>query len=374
MSFEKKKKILIFTQCDMLNYGNRLQNIGLAFYLTHNFEVDVFNCFPSDVVRIRSKLLYPAKKVLFQLKLFFKKPIGKWLNKYLLFKKATKLFPIERSLLFLGDSLKKISHKYDCFLLGSDQVVNSCFGLPDKIVSFDGVGSVQKVSYAISAGNDVLSENKYPLFLKSFPRFDGKSVREYMIEKQFNDLSVKRHIDPSFLLTKEQWLSLSNKYVSKKIKNFKDKKFVLVYWLGSETLNDRKKINDFASARNLEVIYLRTNSFDNYKTIVDASPFDFIYLISKSQFVISKSFHGCALSIIFNKPFFGIDKYAPQNTIDERYLTLINTFNIPKNCFSGISEQTPVFSWDSINDCVNKERQRAHGYFRNFFRKRDDSD
>lgn len=367
MNTDIKKKVLIFTQCDMLNYGNRLQNIGLDFYLSNNFKVDVYNCFPSDIIKAKSKLLYPIKKMLFQMKLFFKRPLGKWLHKYVLFKKATKIFFIERSLLFPWNTLKKISLKYDCFLLGSDQVINSEFGLPDKIVSFNEITNIQRISYAISSGNENLNLKKYPLFLEAFPSFDGRSVRENLISQQFNGVSIASHIDPSFLLTKEQWLNLSNKYTSKKIKSFKDKKYVLVYWLGNETLSDRKLINNFAEKKNLEIIYLRTNSFDTYKTIIDASPFDFIYLISNSQFVISKSFHGCALSILFNKPFFGVDKYASQNMIDERYLALINTFNIPKQCFSGITITTPLFSWDDVNDRIDQERKKTYKYFCNFF-------
>mgnify|MGYP000997468554 CR=1 FL=1 len=369
-----KKNVLIFTQCDMLNYGNRLQNIGLSFYLSNNFEVNISNCFPSDIVRRRSKLFYPFKKILFQFKLFFTKPFGKWLNKYLLFKKNTKMFRVERALLLPGNSLKRLSSRYDCFLLGSDQVVNSDFGLPDKIVSFYEAKNILKITYAISSGNDSLNDKNYPLFIKLFPYFDGRSVREMSIIQKHNDISVEKHIDPSFLLTKEEWVSLSEKNATKKIKKYKDKKYVLVYWLGDETLLDRELIKDFAESKNLEIIYLRTNSFQNYKTIIDASPFDFVYLISHSQFVISKSFHGCALSIIFNKPFFGIDKYSDQRITDERYLSLIQTLKIPELCFSGISRETPDFSWNEINECINQERRKAQEYFCNFFRKKEKND
>ena len=370
MNNSDNRKILIFTQCDMMNYGNRLQNIGLSYYLTNNFVIEIFNCFPSDIVKNKSKLFYPFKKTIFQFRLFLKKPLGKWLKKYVLFKKTTRLFGIDRSLLLFGDSLKKLNTKYHYFLLGSDQVVNSDFGLPDQIVSFYKVDKVKRISYAISSGNEIICESKYPLFLKEFPHFDGLSFREELSAQQFPDAFVQKHIDPSFLLTKTEWLELSSKFVSKKIKNFKNKNYVFVYWLGNETASDRMLIEKFAKSKKLDVVYLRTNSFDTYKTIVDASPFDFVYLISNAQFVISKSFHGCAMSIILNKLFFGIDKFNSDHITDFRYLELINTLNVPAECFSGITETIPTFNWNRINQCIDNERERTYDYFCKFFKKR----
>lgn len=368
------KRICLLTQNDMSNYGNRFQNIALSLFLSNNFKVKVKTCWPCFGASLKNRLFYSFRQAQYVLEDIFRTPFLKWIKRRNGFAKFNKLIKKNRFLLSPIKPFSFLNKSSDFFILGSDQVWNSKFGLPNNIANLAFTQPWKRITYAVSCGSNTnyLLENKNTL--EFLPFFNNISVRE---SEMYNYLSNERthglskNIDPTFLLDKNEWNNLYHEKVSKCLKKRIKKEYLLVYWLGNQTDNEKKVIDEMAASNCLDVIYLRTNTRDKYKTIIDASPFDFLYLLDNAKFVISKSFHGAAMSIIFNKEFLAVTNLDKNgNFVDSRFATLFEMFGISKTNHI-LHENNILFcndiDWNYVNNIILKEKEKALLLFQTFF-------
>lgn len=205
--------------------------------------------------------------------------------------------------------LASCGKKCDAVLIGSDQKwtpgfsfgnVNSLRFVPDYI---------RKISYATSLGVSEYPKYCWPSARKAWNRIDFLSVREQQgadIIKQVcgPDISVRVVVDPTYLLTKEQWEELIP--TEKK----SEEKYVFCYFLGND---DSSKLiaRKFADEKKLKLVsVLSKESYSPLdQTYADFlvtgnSPEDFINWIRGAEFILTDSFHGTAFSVINEKQFF----------------------------------------------------------------------
>lgn len=214
---------------------------------------------------------------------------------------------------------------YDLYIMGSDQIWNCKLtkGFDSVYLgNFKTKPTAKKITYAASMSHYGLSISQKEEFSNLLSNFNAISVRE----KELEDLLAKEFkvtsttvVDPTFLLTKDKWKSIS-------IKPDIKKKYILVYAVGlqEETMKLAKKI---AKQFDLEVVEL-TMGVDK-KAVVNnyqkASPEEYVGLFEYAAFVITSSFHGTAFSIIFNKPFYSIEQ---GNDKDSRQKTLLDNLGL----------------------------------------------
>ena len=205
--------------------------------------------------------------------------------------------------------LASCGKKCDAVLIGSDQKwtpgfsfgnVNSLRFVPDYI---------RKISYATSLGVSEYPKYCWPSARKAWNRIDFLSVREQQgadIIKQVcgPDISVRVVVDPTYLLTKEQWEELIP--TEKK----SEEKYVFCYFLGND---DSSKLiaRKFADEKKLKLVsVLSKESYSPLdQTYADFlvtgnGPEDFINWIRGAEYVLTDSFHGTAFSVINEKQFF----------------------------------------------------------------------
>jgi hypothetical protein len=163
-------------------------------------------------------------------------------------------------------------------------------------------------------------------------------------------------LDPVFLIDKSIWNTLAKK---PKI----EEKYILIY-----CLNEKKVYhiaNEISKKTGHKILTIQNNLIAPIKTkiIYSAGVEEFLGLIKEATYVVSDSFHGISLAIIFNKQF-----YAQVDTKNDeknsRLITLLDTLNLNKRLFSNESEYYSIdeIDYNEPNFLISIERNKALEY------------
>ena len=213
--------------------------------------------------------------------------------------------------------LKQECLKYDICLVGSDQVWNPNFlRLSDfaYLLPFK-LRKTKKFAFSASIAVDVSSipEGIIRLYKKTLPDFSFISVREKIHADWLSSL-IKRKVyhtlDPTLLLDKRTFEKLS------KETSIPHDQYVLIYNIHYSSLPLAEKIVETLQLpaiiyEKLPLFPLKRRTFisrrlkllKNSPSFLSLGPREFIYLLKNAEFVVTDSFHGTALSIIFQKNF-----------------------------------------------------------------------
>lgn len=258
-------------------------------------------------------------------------------------------------------NINTIKDMYNFFITGSDQVFNStCAGFdPNYFLEF--CDDSKKYSYAASFGDEKLKEELKEEYVKRLNGFKYISCREEKGRNNIQSIIKKEtfvHIDPVFLLSKEMW--------KKMLVPIKYKKYIFVYRVG-------EPINLFDFAKNLaretecEIVFLdqyMCRPTDGITNVHVASPEEFLSLIANAEFVVTNSFHGTALSIIFEKNF-----YVELNRItgkNERVSNVLEKFGIYKNeiISKNVDDSKIDIDWEDVKKKLNNEISISKEYLK----------
>lgn len=329
------KKIGILTFHNVPNYGAALQAFALNRIINQlNYDCKIINYFSDD-------LLHQYKLINFRnrgIKNFLKNTILIKKNyyrnkKFILFQKKyyRQTEPIKRI-----KKLTDVIHDFDYIITGSDQVWNKDITKESSdiyFLNFFATEKPQKISYAASFGTDKIKyKDDLKLLLKDFKSISVReeSANRILHEVDINNVEVV--IDPTMLLTRDEWNSIFKPIELKE-------PYILVYMLQKDDFMI-DFVNKFTSNINLKVIHF--GAINRYKVKTEnkycSGPDEFINLIRNAKYVITNSFHGVVFSIIFKKELFVIP-HRTRNTRIENLLSklkledrmiLNNDYNIVK--------------------------------------------
>ncbi|MFC3867243.1 polysaccharide pyruvyl transferase family protein [Helicobacter equorum] len=154
------------------------------------------------------------------------------------------------------------------------------------------------------------------------------------------------------LLSREDYLSIATR--------LKDKKDVFVYMLGQETLIDKNALLDFIQER-AEILYANANIDSKNACLYDVStdfyptPSQWIGAIADSRFMVTNSFHGCVFAIIMNTPFLVLKLGGSAGSMNTRFETLLEIFNLQDCLCASLEEFMDKFltqieiDWQEVN-------------------------
>lgn len=191
----------------------------------------------------------------------------------------------------------------DIYLSGSDQVWNPLKVSEAAFLRFAPQDSI-RASYAASLGISYMPQGSRNLVAEYLKEFDKISVREETGKELLSDLTEKEinvHVDPTLLRGKEEWERIAVKTPIKKPYIF----CYILYrpkWLNKWLKKIRKQTKK-------EIVVVTSDVYRNIyhnKMVRSAGPKEFLGLLQGADFVISSSFHGVALSIANEKPFYAV--------------------------------------------------------------------
>ena len=319
------KKIALYT-IQSINYGNRLQNYA---------SQEIIKSLGHDVVTLRNSPKGSETKIQLELRPYLKViksflPMISYLktivfgffnidksNNYRLFNKKLKFTSDYIGVEGYSADLKK----YDVIIAGSDQIWNTEFSFVSKNSFFPFEHSC-KISFSSSFGTEnVITDKEIGNCLKDFKKISVREDAGVKIIKNLIEKDAEVLVDPTMLLSKEEW-----EKIAKKPKNFNNKPYVLTYFLSPKSDKVLKQLEVF----NKEGLN-RYELFDNDDIVTRcAGPAEFLYLVANASVILTDSFHACVFSFLFDKPFIVYDRNKKGSTMNSRLNTFLKKFKIER--------------------------------------------
>lgn len=305
-----KNKIGIITLTDMYNYGNSLQNYAVQQIINK-----------LDFIPETLFIGFGGIKILTIIKSIIK---GSYYHKKILsFKHFNKRnLTIRYRSHFNGNT----NSQYDAFVVGSDQVWNTSwydtFPFMKEVYLLCFADNNKKISFAASFGIDNVKSSYTGFFSSQLSKFKALSVREEAGAKIIKDLTGSDAmvlVDPTMLLTKEEW-----RKISKQPKGAKEG-YILTYFLSPKCDEAKAKLEAIKEGRE---VYELLNSND--KVAGTAGPSEFLWLFEHADLILTDSFHACVFSFLFNKPFIVYDRNWNEGNMNSRLETLLSKFSLER--------------------------------------------
>lgn len=249
------------------------------------------------------------------------------------------------------EELEETNSLYNAFLVGSDQVWN----VTKKAEASDGyflnfaADEKRKISYASSIG--IASYEELADRKKLLERFDKISCREQggaQILEKLTGHEVPVVLDPTLLVDAKHLINLAESEFHSP--------YILYYSLDGydKRNNNLKTLKMFSEKFELPILFV-TPEWPRHKLgseIMDAGPKEFLGLIKNASLVCTNSFHGTALSVKMNKPFFVLEQ---ENIKDERKRSILRQLGLLNRIISSNSDAAKVQDYFIDYSPVNKK-------------------
>lgn len=351
------KKIGILTINDNDNYGNRLQNYAVQSFLINN------NCKVETIINTtrRYKNTSEFKTIIKNIKYKIKCELNPR-------KKYFRLF--NKNIIFSSKKInyKKIpvnlNNKYDYFITGSDQVWNPNLKRFSEIDFLKFADKKKRISFSASIGVSELTDVQKKIIKKNIADFKNISVREQsakeIIEKLTGRNDVEVLIDPTMLLTSEEWDRVSKK--PQQLNEFKQEKYILNYFLGKLSESRKQIIEKIAKENNCAVI----NILDKNDPFNKTGPSEFLYLEKNAFLICTDSFHSCVFSILYNRPFIVFNRDENVVSMNTRIDTLLSKFKLEDRRFNGknITKENLNHDYTEAYKILEKERKKSEEFLK----------
>ena len=257
---------------------------------------------------------------------------------------------------------------YNAYIVGSDQVWRPAYNdLYNTFLQFTDNWNVKRVAYAASFGTDKKEYTEEQInSCKALVRnFDAVSVREKSgVELCSDYFGIKANyvLDPTLLLNKEDYISLAN--IGTEV-NCEGKLFVYILDSSEEK---RELVAETERLMNLTSFSVKAKNDYKYAPLADRvqPPVElWIRGIMESEYVITDSFHGCAFSILFNKPFIVLGNaergMARFNSLLSQFC-LMDRLILTKADLNNILQKS--INWNNVNYILYQSRMSSLNFLR----------
>lgn len=260
-------------------------------------------------------------------------------------------------------------YKFDAYVVGSDQVWLPNFSL-NSFLDFVHRDNVKRLFYAASSGAKCFADD--PLVLAKckdlIKSFSGISVREDTLIKVVKEnlgRDAVQVLDPTLLLDSTEYLKACDETIA-------DSPVIFTYILDKtsekQALVDRiqKDLKLPVVKGSVDIDYVKGKRMDINKCIYPSVD-HWLSSINRAKFVITDSFHGTCMSIVFRKPFVVIGN--AQRGIN-RFISVLKLFHLEDRLLTS----TPLFTSDLyselddslITELLNEMRRKSISYLKSY--------
>ena len=265
------------------------------------------------------------------------------------------------------EELRSAELPYDLILSGSDQIWNPKIFLDGRFdpVFFGTFSSRRKIAYAPSFGVPHIPEGMEEELRSYLEQFSHISVRERQgreIVKEITGKDVPVVLDPTLLLTAEQWSAMAAPLD-------RSGGYILCYCI-SKPGALAPYIQRLAEETGLPVVQLcgiRQKVHPKAACVLDAGPSEFLGLFQNASYVCTNSFHGTVFSVQFQKPFFTAvapsELAAPESS---RTFSILSRLGLTERIIgtgatAGLDD---TIDWADVDRRLRAARQSSLDYLR----------
>ena len=371
------KKAAILTITDYVNYGNRLQNYA-AQELLKSFGLEVESIANVAIPEKKTKLPINQRIInalkLSPLTLLYKviEKINDRKNKekYQQGQIAKEKSFREYSLKYMQETdfvinrynfPHDLGERYDYFFVGSDQIWNPNIRYGSSLDFLTFAPKEKRIALSPSFGVSTIPDEFTDCYGEWLSEMNFLSVREQAgadLIKKLTGREAPVLVDPTLMLTKEQWLAVSETGRKKPAKAY-----LLTYFIGALSAKRKKILNEIAALKGLEIVQLAClDDIERY----DANPGEFVDYINSASIVCTDSFHAIIFSIQMEKPFVVFDREGKSAPMSSRIETLLAKFNFESRKYSTLQNSTDIFRIDfsHVPGILKNERSKVNDYLK----------
>ncbi len=323
-----------------LGYENEILDVSVSDQRASNLKVVIRQA----IIKVQNLVYYGRNKKLSNRFLGFRKDFLKQTRPY-----------------YSVEEVQRTPPEAEIYLTGSDQVFSLGNDLvPIRFLDFGGPETV-RASYAASKGLYEKDEKSVKYLKKRLSQFDCISSREEQGTEYIKNtlgLSCQTHIDPVFLLDREQWNKITPEA---RIKEPYILCFRMLRHDAFQTLVDKLKKETGWQVVSIQPRVDKKIKADKY--LFDVTPQEFVQLIRDAGAVVTTSFHATAFSIIFNKKFYSLIDYKP-----ERAIALCSMFGLENRLVRKNDTKYADFedvNYNNFETVVNEKKKESFGYLNN---------
>lgn len=335
------------------NYGALLQNYALQQALKKlGHDSETIN-YKSEYIGKPCKLIHLKKKGL------MKYLLG--VAGYFIYLPRTKQNNVFRKRIKYTEKVKKVdldkfSDCYDLYITGSDQVWNYNLTDFDDYYMLGFVKNKKKCnSYAASLGIAEIAEDKKSKFSKYIENYNYISVREQSAKEAIEKVSehqINVVADPCVLLSQSEWDVVT--------KEAPTEPYVYVYQLGvsKDVVQLAKRL---AKENGLKIIYtpFPVGTISSGKFHVTAGCEDIVTYIKNASYVVTDSFHGTLLSIIYHKEFY-TKASGTHGAVGNRITDLLKNYGLEERKINDNLDLNLKIDYVSVQEHIEENRNFAY--------------
>ena len=277
------------------------------------------------------------------------------------------------------EGLFALGEKCSTYILGSDQLLNNnLYRWFNRFAQLDWVpDSKQKVAYSASFGTDYIwgEQHDHAELAHFLQKFDAFSVREKSGQRLLHDIyGVESTVvlDPVFMVDHDVLDALADKG-KERVPAYN---YLFAYILDPNKEKE-KAVLDCSKKLNLKAFSVSDAAPDAHKigtgwdieTQYGVKLEEWIACIRSAQFMITDSFHGMCIAILFQKPFVAIANAARGNT---RFHEILGKLGLSERVVSSLDEIADkqdlldrLIDYKAVNSLLEKERSDSFRWLDN---------
>lgn len=247
----------------------------------------------------------------------------------------------------------------DALIFGSDQIWNIGITDGDFDDMFIGNGKIFKgknlIAYAASAGYVDILKNDRKL-IEALSNFSAIAVREKSLSNHLEQRigqSIPVVLDPVLLAGKELFTQLVGARP-------KRAPYLLTFQLGGD-FRVSQIGRQMAQEKGLEFVEIRSSAESLSRDILTTlSPSEVLTYFKHADYIVTSSFHGTALSILFEKSF---NMVSIDARTDERADMLLNDTGLTSRKITGdIAEKCDRIDYSEVNRLLAEKQASSRDY------------
>lgn len=266
---------------------------------------------------------------------------------------------------FKVDKFIDCKGKFDAFVCGSDQIWRYKYypffegDIANVYLKFLGDDSCKRIAYAASFGTD---NWEYPAKETAecknwIQKFDAVSVREETGVKlcsTYYDIKAKHVLDPTMLLSKDDYVDLIEK---SDVPKSKGNLFCYILDNTDEKMNVVKNIE---KQRHLSPFFMNGdcgNWTEDLEKRIQPPVESWLRAFYDSEFIVTDSFHACVFSILFHKQFLVIGNKERGLA---RIYSLLSMFGLEDRLTSDTGldiNRMKTIDYDRVDEILAKHRE-----------------
>ena len=276
--------------------------------------------------------------------------------------------------LYIKRQYDEVVKDADLFITGSDQIWNPYCGGFNPMMFLEFAGNTKRVAYSSSISRPNFPKEVELRAKEDLMKFQHIAVREQssvdMLKRLLGRDDVQLVVDPTYLLSSDEWLAFGNRAV---IEFNLPEKYIFCYFIGI-TRNDEynhmvEEVKSYTGIQDVITTDCIGSDYQYGGGIVykDGGPYEFVYLLSHASYVCMDSFHATVFSLKFRKDFVHILKTKENGDVtsqNTRMYDIMNRYNISHKIYDNNQNWTIQIDYEHVEKIMEEEINISTNYLK----------